>query len=349
MVRWNLVVPEGFVMGESTSRDEVLRSLRECQLFASLSDEALTRVMEKCTLETFGPGSVIFRVDDPSDKVYVIKSGVVEICRAGPNKPKMNVVAYLGQREAIGEMAILTGSSRRSIARVPEKAELLAIPRKAFMSLLVEIPPLAIQLATVLGKRLHAWIMKERLQINGQELSGSLEYFDPSALIQTLSHTDRTGLLTLMDQNNEIVGEIYFEDGEVCYAHLGHLRGVEAFYQVFQSVRGKAFTFKVGQLEAMRQEERIPYRTIALVFEANRLQDELNKLKLNIPDANRVFLPKVQEFSWKDEETAALAKEIWDLIHQGKSLSDILGMVPVSHYSVYKIVTQMLDQGQIAS
>lgn len=336
-------------MDKSINRDEVLHFLRQCQLFASLPDEELDRIMEKCTLETYGPDSIIFDIDNPSDRVYVIKSGVVEICRTGPNTRKTDVVAYLGERETVGEMSILTGSPRSSLARVPEKAELLVIPRKAFMGLLEEIPVLAIRLATLLAKRLEAWIMKQRLQIKGQELSGSLEYFDPSTLIQTLAHSDRTGLLTVIDNNDEIVGKIYIEEGEVCYARLGHLTGVEAFYQVFQSVSAKSFTFKVGESIDMKQENRIPYRTIALLFEANRLHDELNKLKQHIPDTNKILLPKVREFSWKDNATAFLAKEIWDLINQGKSLTYILGKVPVSHYSAYRIVSQMLDQGQIGS
>ena len=42
--------------------------------------------------------------------------------------------------------------------------------------------------------------MKQRLQVNGQQLSGNLDYFDPSTVIQTLAYTDRTGLLTITDQ-----------------------------------------------------------------------------------------------------------------------------------------------------
>ena len=337
------------MMDKSINRKEALHFLRQCQLFASLPDQALHRVIDVSTLETYGPGSVIFRIDDSADKIYVIKSGVVEVCRTGPNTQKMDVVAYLGERETIGEMSILTGSPRGSMARVPEKAELLAITRKAFMALLEESPVLTIRLATVLAKRLDAWIKKERLQIKGQELSGSLEYFDPSTLIQTLAHSDRTGLLTLVDRDDETVGEIYIEMGEVCHARLGHLTGVEAFYQIFQSVHGKAFTFKVGEFDEMRQDDRIPYRTIALLFEANRLQDELAKLKERIPDASKTFLPKVPELSWEDDETGPLAKQIWDLINQGKSLVHILEEVPVSHCSVYKIISQMLDQEQIGS
>ncbi len=334
-------------MDDQHDRDEILEFLRQCQLFASLSDETIEQVLEKCTFETYGPGSVVFDVEDPSDTVYLIKSGVVEISRTDPKTQKMEVVAYLGEREMVGEMAILTGSPRGSMARVPERAEVMILSRKAFLSLLGKAPLLTVRLATVLAKRLEAWIRKERLQIKGQMLSGSLEYFDASTLIQTLAQSNRTGLLTIVDKNNETVGEIYIEDGEVRSAQLGHLHGVEAFYQVFQSISGQAFTFKVGESEAMQHGERITFRTIAILFEANRLRDELNKLKQKIPDANKVFMPKVKKLSWKDKETAPLAKEIWDLISKGKSLDSILQKVMASHYSVYRIVSEMLDQGQI--
>ena len=335
-------------MNESLKKDEVLHFLRQCQLFASLTDDDLSRVWEKCTLETYGPGSEIFRVNDPSDKVYVIKSGVVEICRADPKSPLIAVVAYLGEQETLGEMSILTGSPRSSLVRVPESAELLAISRADFMGLLEEIPILAIRLATLLGKRLEARIKKRRLQIKGQELSGSLEYFDPSTLIQTLAHSERTGFLSIVDRKDETLAEIRIKEGEVCSARLGHLTGAEAFYQVFQSADGKAFTFRVGELGEITDEDRIPHGTMALLFEANRLQDELRALKKQIPDIKTTFIPKVREFIWKDEDTRPLAKQIWDLIGQGRSLQSLLEKIPVSHYSVYRIVMQMIDQGEIS-
>jgi CRP-like cAMP-binding protein len=326
-------------MDGSTQRTDDLIVLKQCDLFCGLGDQDLLKIIEKSTSETYGRGSVIFDVHDPSDKVYVVKSGIVEICRTGPTAPEWAVVAYVGERETMGEMSTL--------GRVPQEAELLVIPRRAFMDLLREIPSLAIQLATLLARRLEARIMKQRLQVNGQQLSGSLDYFDPSTVIQTLAYTDRTGLLTITDQEDVIVGEIYMEEGEVYYARLGHLNGVEAFYQVFQSVSGKAFTFRVGEIKEMRQGGRISYPTIALLFEANRLQDELRKLKCHIPDPDAIYLPKSRELPWSDASTGPLARQIWDLISQGKPLKDILDRVPTSHYSVYRIMSQMLEDRQI--
>ena len=334
-------------MNQSQNRDEVIQFLKQCQLFASLTDEDLKCILEKCTLESYGPGTEIFHASDPSDKIYVIKSGVVEICRTDPSSPLIAVVAYLGERETIGEMSILTGSARNSMIRVPQSAELLAISRDDFMGLLEGIPILAIRLATILGKRLEARIKKRRLQIKGQELSGSLEYFDFSTLIQTLAHSERTGFLTIVDQKDETLAEIRIKGGEVCSARLAHLTGAEAFYQIFQSAGGKAFTFRVGELGKIKDEDKIPYGTMALLFEANRLQDEMGVLKKRIPDRKTTFIPKVREFTWNDGDTMPLARQIWDLIGQGQPLESVLKKVPVSHYSVYRIVTQMLDQGQI--
>lgn len=216
------------------------------------------------------------------------------------------------------------------------------------MALLEGIPALAIRLSTVLARRLEAWIKRGRLQIEGQELSGSLEYFDPSTLIQTLTHSDRTGLLTIVGRDDATMAQVYIEEGEVRAARLGHLKGAEAFYQIFQSFNGKAFTFKVGEFDEMKKQERIPHRTMALLVEANRLQDELNRLKAHIPDPNRVFRPKVQDLSWRDEATAPLAKKIWALMGEGKPLADIFEKIPASHYAVYRIVSQMLDQGLVS-
>jgi CRP-like cAMP-binding protein len=334
-------------MEKHTSGDESLRFLGQCRLFSSLPDDSLRRVVEVSTLKRYGPDSVIFRLDDPADRVYIIKSGVVEICRERPGTSKPEIVAYLGERETMGEMAIFTGTSRESIARVPERAELLVITRRAFMGLLEELPVLAIRLTTIFAERLQAFIMRQRLQIHGQELSGSLEYFDPSTLIQTLAHNDRTGLLTITDRNDATVARIYVEDGKVRAARLGHLKGIEAFYQLFQSVNGKAFTFRVGGFAEMQKDERISDQTIALLVQANRLKDELNKLKGQIPTPGKTFKTQNPELSWSDEATAPLAEEIWNLINRGRSLAHILQRVPISNCLVYKVVFQMLEEGQI--
>ena len=130
--------------------EEEIGFLRNSEIFGRLSTEKLKIILDGGKIETHSPGSTIFRIGDPSDAIYVIKSGVVEICRAKGDRDKIAVVAYLGESDPIGEMAITTGSSRGSLARVPQMAEILKIEKGAFMDLLNQIPDLSISLLAIL-------------------------------------------------------------------------------------------------------------------------------------------------------------------------------------------------------
>jgi len=184
--------------------EEEIGFLRNSEVFGQLSAEKLKIIVDCGQIETHTSGSIIFRIGDPSDAIYVIKSGVVEICRAKGDREGLSVMAYLGESDPIGEMAIMTGSSRASLARVPQRAEILRIEKEAFMGLLNQIPELSISLLGVLSKRLEDGIRKQRAAARYQHLSGNLKYFDLPTIIQTLATTERTGTLTITDQGERI-------------------------------------------------------------------------------------------------------------------------------------------------
>jgi CRP-like cAMP-binding protein len=256
--------------------DEATGFLKNSEIFGQLPTRVLKVIAEKGRMETYTAGSTIFRIGDPSDAIYVIKSGVVEICRAKGDQEKMAVVAYLGESDPIGEMAIMTGSARGSLARVPQKAEILKIDKKVFMDLLNQISELSIALLEVLSKRLEDGLRKQRATARYQHLSGDLEYFDLPTIIQTLATTERTGTLTITDQQEGVFAMLYFEAGKILFAKLAHLKGEEAFYQLFQSPVQDAFTFRGGLPQAeFEKEKEIGTTTMGLLMEAAHQQDEL--------------------------------------------------------------------------
>ena len=106
-------------MGDTgtNSLDEEISFLKESEIFSRLSTKELKIIMQRGRMETYSPGSVLFNIGDPADAVYVVKAGVVEVCRESGNSGKMAVVAYLGESDPIGEVAIITGSPRTSMAR----------------------------------------------------------------------------------------------------------------------------------------------------------------------------------------------------------------------------------------
>jgi CRP-like cAMP-binding protein len=73
----------------------------------------------------FKPGEVIFSEGDKGDKMYVIRSGEVEVERDG------KIVETLSGGGIFGEMALIDGSPRAATARGPRRlARWLPSPRK---------------------------------------------------------------------------------------------------------------------------------------------------------------------------------------------------------------------------
>ena len=98
---------------------------------------------------TFKSGEVIFTEGDKGDKMYVIRSGEVEIERDG------TVVEKLSQGGIFGEMALIDGSPRAATARAATPCEVAPITEKSFLFLVHETPFFAIAVMRTLAERLR--------------------------------------------------------------------------------------------------------------------------------------------------------------------------------------------------
>jgi CRP/FNR family cyclic AMP-dependent transcriptional regulator len=98
---------------------------------------------------TFKPGEVIFVEGDKGDKMYVIRSGEIEIERDG------TVVETLSPGGIFGEMALIDGSPRAATARAKTSCEVAPITEKSFLFLVHETPFFAIAVMRTLAERLR--------------------------------------------------------------------------------------------------------------------------------------------------------------------------------------------------
>jgi CRP/FNR family transcriptional regulator, cyclic AMP receptor protein len=97
----------------------------------------------------FAPGDVIFAEGDKGDKMYVIRSGEVEIVRDG------KVVETLSPGGIFGEMALIDGSPRAATARAKTACEAAPVTEKTFLFLVHETPFFAIAVMRALADRLR--------------------------------------------------------------------------------------------------------------------------------------------------------------------------------------------------
>src|SRR5262249_7592007 len=96
---------------------------------------------------TFKPGETIFAAGDKGDKMYVIRTGKVEIERDG------KIVEKLGPGGIFGEMALIDGAPRAAKATPKTACEVAPITERTFLFLVHETPLFAISAMRALADR----------------------------------------------------------------------------------------------------------------------------------------------------------------------------------------------------
>jgi CRP-like cAMP-binding protein len=89
--------------------------LTKSDLFANQARTVLDAVLSQGTFEKFGPGAIVFKQGEPGDRMYVIKSGVLEVITQPVDNTPAVTVAFLGVGEVVGELAPLGPRVRRSV------------------------------------------------------------------------------------------------------------------------------------------------------------------------------------------------------------------------------------------
>ncbi len=127
--------------------------LKSAPLFAALEGEELAALAEIAPEHTFQPGEIIFEENQEPHHLYVIVQGNVEVFRRvnGIERP----LAYLGEKECFGEMAILDEQRRSASVRATEATTVLKLDRESFHELIMERPQIAFAIFKILSGRLR--------------------------------------------------------------------------------------------------------------------------------------------------------------------------------------------------
>src|SRR6185436_20129105 len=197
--------------------------LKRSDLFESQPPEVIRAVLAQGEIHEFGAGAVVFDQGDEGNRLYIVKSGVLEVLAAPTDGADPVPVAYLGAGEVLGELALLTGSRRTATVRSPEQAELFTLEKAVFLDLMLTLPAFARNLCLVLARRLEATTLKVPKGM-GKQLQGNLRFFDLATVIQTLIGSHHTGNLLVTHEKNK-VAEIFFFKGNVARAKVKNLVG----------------------------------------------------------------------------------------------------------------------------
>jgi putative ABC transport system ATP-binding protein len=130
---------------------EICQFLAENDVFKGLTPGALAEVAEQMQTESFAAGDVVFRQGDPGDKLYLIRSGSVEVIdESGAGR---RVLATRRGGEIFGELALLSDKPRNATIVVAEDAVLYTLERGYFEEAIARSKSLRDQLLDLLVVR----------------------------------------------------------------------------------------------------------------------------------------------------------------------------------------------------
>ncbi len=137
----------------SESAFRIREAIQNVQMFRDLSLDAVDLIAEKLQLVAFPKDVFIFKINDPGDCLYIIKSGEVKVVAGEDDTDE--VLAYLGRGSYFGEMALLTGEPRSASIVTTMDTELFMLTKQDFDQLLARHPSIAVTLSHVLSQRLR--------------------------------------------------------------------------------------------------------------------------------------------------------------------------------------------------
>jgi len=123
-------------------------------LFKEVEDKTIIQLAVLSQMSYSTKKEVIYFPEEPSNTIYLLKSGKIKISRISPDGQTVTL-ALLGAGEIFGESAILGQETHQNIAEVVEDAVICAMDRTAFQELLENSHALSRRVRSHLGLRIR--------------------------------------------------------------------------------------------------------------------------------------------------------------------------------------------------
>ncbi len=164
---------------------KILDTLKSASLFDDVDPLVLSSLADRSTIKEIDKGELLFYQDDLADAVYVVHSGCLSIF-LGMADGRELVINVMHPGDVFGEIALFTDQSRSAGAIGREDAQVVAIPKQAFMDIVEGESDLLRRVLEMTAQRLRM----------SSERESALAFLDASARIARV-------LLSLEEQAQE--------------------------------------------------------------------------------------------------------------------------------------------------
>jgi len=131
-----------------------VHTLAGVPLFHGIGENALRSLGAGAAVVRVQAGEWLFHAGDLADNLYVVRSGRLRVVVG--DDARSRIVREVGPGGALGELALLTGSTRSASVQAVRDSELVALPASSFDALLGQDPAFGRAVARELARQLQA-------------------------------------------------------------------------------------------------------------------------------------------------------------------------------------------------
>lgn len=128
--------------------------LQTTALFQGLSLDCLMPLTQIVQLQTWKKGEFIFSEGDEALGFFIVKNGRVKVFKIAPNG-KEQILHIFSEGDYFAEVPTLDGKCFPAFAAALEPTELVFFPRVAFLEILHQHPPIAVNMLLIFSRHLR--------------------------------------------------------------------------------------------------------------------------------------------------------------------------------------------------
>jgi hypothetical protein len=183
-------------------------------------------------------------------------------------------------------------------------------------------------------------------ETTGAGFSGDLELFGLPGVLQTISQSQLTGVLSLMSAEGKIEASILLDGGRFLGAQFATLRGEEAAYQLFEKPFPGTFAFVSRPDMSKQGATSAPQDVTSLLLEGVRRHDELKRSAALVPD--QVLLDPTGAASTPlPDEKEDFVRLVWSTIANGTTPVECEAAVKTDGYRVRRLLAHWVEEGAL--
>jgi CRP/FNR family transcriptional regulator len=139
----------------NAQKERAVPVLSQCEFFKDFQERDLDALAQYLDVRTGDRGDVLYVEGEPSDALYVIGEGRVELLM-NDHSGQPRLIGWLGPTETFGELSLVTKGERRLTVRAGNDVVLYELGSASFERLRAEKPHTCLLIIMALVKRLSS-------------------------------------------------------------------------------------------------------------------------------------------------------------------------------------------------